>query len=244
MSTETYITIHDSLLIEKCEEEGHFKHLSHTYLFVGPREVNVSDNVKVIVCRDYSPNYEQYPHFYDFTGWFVLANNSIVKTDNVIFLQYDHINVQTNIEDVVNDALKEVNMVTFYGAPRNMFTLDVPNFYQNQVKALRSCGVVLGELMSATPFDVWPSTQGTAWRTEDFNDFMLWFEPAFEELKDELYAGHLAERMIQPYLMAHMKTFAPIHGMATHQALDCHGTSAYARNDLDSFNNKSLRFGT
>ena len=243
MSTETYITIHDSLLIEKCEEEGYFKHLSHTYLFVGPREVNVSDNVKVIVCRDYSPNYEQYPHFYDFTGWFVLANSGLIKTDNAIFLQYDHLDVHSDIETVTEATLQNVPMVTFVPAPTMYFTLNIPNFYQKQIEAVQACGFNLPTLLQERPFTVWPSTQGTAWRTEDFNKFMTWFEPVFEVLKDELYAGHLAERMIQVYLMVTDQTFTPIEGVVRHQRLDSHGTLDYSTGNLESFNKKALTFG-
>lgn len=243
MSIEAYITIHDSALIEKCEEEGHFSHISHTYLFVGPREVRVSDNVKVIVSRDYSPNYEQYPHFYDFTGWFVLANNNLIKTDNAIFLQYDHVDIHSDIETVTESALKKTPMVSFVPASSYYFTLDMPNFYKKQIEAVWACGFDLPTLIKQKPFAVWPSTQGTAWETSEFNKFMKWFEPAFDVLKDELYAGHLAERMVHTYLMCTDQTFIPIEGMVRHQSLDSHGTMAHSAGNFESFNSKSLTFG-
>ena len=90
---------------------------------------------------------------------------------------------------------------------------------------------------------MWPSTQGTAWRTADFNRFMLWFEPAFNVFKDELFAGHLAERMIQPYLMATDQSFASLEGLVQHQSLDCHGTKDIGMGNMQSFHDKSLTFG-
>ena len=87
MSIETYITVHDSTIVAECEDSGRFNSISHTYLFVGPKAVDVADDIKIIVCRDIQPNYEHLPHFYDFTGWFVLGKYELFSTDNAIFLQ-------------------------------------------------------------------------------------------------------------------------------------------------------------
>lgn len=243
MSIETFVTIHDSDLVQACEDSGQFSSVSHTYLFVGPREVRVPAGVKVIACREYLPNYEQYPHFYDFTGWYVLARHGLITTNNAIFLQYDHVNISENINVVVEEALQDVPVVSFVPAPSHFWTLGIPNFYQKQVEGIAACGLDWERLVSEQPFSVWPSTQGTAWRTADFNKFMMWFEPAFDVFKTELYAGHLAERMIQPYLMANGQGFIALEGLVQHQSLDCHGTMDVGMGNMQGFYQKSLTFG-
>lgn len=243
MSIETYITIHDSTLIHNCENTGRFASISHTYLFVGPKPVYECDGLKVIVCRDHSPNYEYLPHFYDFTGWFVLAKHSLINSDYAIFLQYDHSLIVDDIEAKTIDALQRHEMVGYSPAGPGLWTLALPNFYERQLEGIKACGNDWEALVASTPFTVWPTTQGIAWRTSEFREFMNWFEPAFESFKDHTFAGHLAERMIQPFLMATGMTAGFLPGSVSHESLDCHGTKDLILGNIDSYNQKVSTFG-
>lgn len=243
MSIETYITVHDSTLIEECEQSGKFASVSHTYLFVGPRKVDVDDSIKLIVCNNITPNYEHLPQFYDFTGWFILGVNEMISTDNAIFLQYDHTIIAEDIEGKTEEALLSNNMVGYAPAGPELWTLALPHFYEQQVAGIRSCGEDWEELKNTIPFQVWPTTQGLAWRANDFCAFMRWFEPAFESFKDHVFAGHLAERMIQPFLMAKGMTAGFLPGSVSHESLDCHGTKDLIMGNIDSYNQKVSTFG-
>jgi len=72
---------------------------------------------------------------------------------------------------------------------------------------------------------------------------MRWFEPAFESFKDHVFAGHLAERMIQPFLMAKGMTAGFLPGSVSHESLDCHGTKDLIMGNIDSYNQKVSTFG-
>lgn len=243
MSIETYITVHDSTLIHDCETTGKFESISHTYLFVGPRDVFGCDGLKVIKCNEFTPNYEHLPHFYDFTGWFVLGRYNLITTDNAIFLQYDHSLITEDIEGKTEECLKDYEMVGYSPAGPELWTLALPNFYETQLKGIRACGNEWEKLLEASPFAVWPTTQGIAWRAKEFSQFIDWFEPAFEAFKDHTFAGHLAERMIQPFLMHSGMKAGFLPGSVSHESLDCHGTKDLILGNFDSFNNKSLTFG-
>lgn len=240
---KTYVTVHDSSIIERCEEEGRFSALDYVYLFVGPRSVDVPEGVEVIRCLDFQPNYEHLPHFYDFTGWFVLARHGLIESEKVIFVQYDHLVTDKTVESQTSLLLDVYPMIGYVPAARELWTLDLPNFYKNQVSGITQCGDDWLTLEREHPFGMWPSTQGTAWRTEKFVEFMMWFEPAFEAFRNDPYAGHLAERMIQPFLMKNSLEAGFLTDVVFHESLDCHGTRDLAFGNLHSFNNKQLMFG-
>lgn len=240
---KTYVTVHDSSIIMQCESEGRFAGLDRVYLFVGPRMVDVPSNIPVIRCLDYQPNYEHLPQFYDFTGWFILAKHNLLDSDKAIFLQYDHLVTDPNIEERIAILLEEHPMVSCHAASREWWTLDIPNFYEVHIRGIEACGENWSLLMQQNPFEVWPSTQGTAWRTSEFVQFMLWFEPAFEIFKTHLYAGHLAERMIQPFLMANSWVAGYLDGGVFHESLDCHGTRDLSLGNVEGFSKKQSIFG-
>lgn len=243
MSIETFVTVHESHLIEECEANGRFSDVSHTYLFVGPKPVGELPGLKVIRCVDYLPNYEHLPHFYDFTGWFVLAKHGLIVSDMAIFLQYDHRIADPALGDNTVTLLGEHQMVGYVPAPDHLWTMHLPNFYEKQVEAIRQCGQDWDHLRATRPFMTWPSTQGTAWRTDAFNEFMLWFEPCFNVFADHDFAGHLAERMIQPFLMSKGWEAGYLPGLVSHESLDCHGTRDLIMGNPSAYHAKNQVFG-
>lgn len=243
MTVETYVTVHSANLIEECEVEGKFSSVSHTYLFVGPKPLTDIPGVKVIRCLDYVPNYEHLAHFYDFTGWFVLAKHGLIATEHAIFLQYDHAVADSALEAKTVDLLASVPMVSYVPAPVELWTMHLPSFHEKQMEAVRQCGSDWNHLMATRPFSTWPSTQGTAWRTSAFNEFMLWFEPCFQVFQDHDFAGHLAERMIQPFLMSKGWEAGYLPGLVSHYSLDCHGTRDLIMGNHSGYHQKNHTFG-
>lgn len=240
---EIFVTVHDSSIVAQCEREKRFAGTNHTYLFVGPRPVDEVGDVKLVRCFDYLPNYEHLPHFYDFTGWFVLAKHGLIKSNHAIFLQYDHSICDTEIETKTKEALKINPMVGFAPASYDLWTLLLPGFYEKQIEGIMACGDNWETLLQGSPFDIWPTTQGTAWRTKEFKQFMMWFEPSFEIFKDETFAGHFAERMIQPFLMRNGWTAGFLPGLVSHESADCHGTKDLIMGNMDSYHHKTSVFG-
>lgn len=243
MSIEAFITIHSSDLIRECEETGRFDSVSHTYLFVGPKKVEYPKDLKVIVARDYLPNYEHLPHFYDFTGWFVLAKHDLIQSENAMFLQYDHRISNSNIAELTVDALHSCEQVSYVSSGPEWFTLAMGGFKEKQMEGFEACGVNWGALSAQKPISTWPTTQGASWNSAKFCEMMLWFEPAFNVFKDHDFAGHLAERMIPVFLMQndYRTTFMP--EMVVHESLDCHGTRDLSFGNIEAFSQKALEFG-
>lgn len=241
--TETFITIHDQNLVIASEETGQFSTLSsYTYLFVGPKPVdNLPKDMldKVIVCRDYSPNYEHLPHLYDFTGWYVLTHHNLMSKPYAICLQYDHYVSDSRLEETCESMLRGADgVISFLAAYAHMYMLAVPEFEQ----AMRGALAIKGLAYESLDLSMWPTTQGTAWRSESLTDFMQWVEPIFEPISGHRYMGHIAERMVAAYAqLTHPARY--LHGMAHHVAMDCHGTGAAMAGSESSFIQKSLTFG-
>lgn len=243
MAVEAFITIHDSALIDACERASTFGQIDHTYLFVGPRPVCHETDAKVIVCRDYVPNYEHLPQFYDFTGWFVLAKNNLVTADTVVMLQYDHRIIVDDFVAQCEAAIQGFPVVAFVPAPYPMWTLGVDGFYDQQMRALSAYGLNWQKMLSERPIELWPSTQGTIWTKQFFVDFMNWFEPCFGFFHKHPFAGHLAERMIQPYLMTQKLNAGYLLGVVQHDSLDCHGTRELSMGNMAEYSAKASTFG-
>jgi hypothetical protein len=243
-NVESFITIHDQDLIFECEETGRFNDLTdYKYLFVGPRPVDKLPPAmlaKTIISRDYAPHYEHYPHLYDFTGWYTLGRHDLFTKPYVICLQYDHFIVDNCLEKMVDYTLSgQEGMISFVKAYYMHYMLQVPGFEQAMRRTLGLKGIVFEQML---PLAQWPSTQGTAWHAAGLKDFILWVSEVFDSLKNEKYAGHIAERMVTAYVkQTHPEAY--LEGFVGHQSADCHGTGAAMAGREDIFFQKSITFG-
>lgn len=239
MTLETLVTIHDQSLVDQCEAEARFVNVKpYRYLFVGPRPVDRD----VIVARDHTPNFEHYPQFYDFTGWWAVARHGLATADRLICLQYDHV-VPGPIDVAVNDELDRHPMVAFVAGHRaaGNFMLNLGGFDDAYQAGL---AVVGAPPMESWPdFNEWPSTQGTAWRTEAFCEFMEWVTPLFDLWHDNVWAGHLMERMPKAWLVATGQEPAYLHGAVIHEGRDCHGTCRLMAGDTAEYQRRAATFG-
>jgi hypothetical protein len=243
---EAWITIHDVALIEACEAEGRFAAIPHRYVFVGPRPVEgLPQDAEVIVARAWEPNVEQYPSFYDFTGWFVLGqmlDAGAIDGGHWLMIQYDHILRDPAAFPFVDDALADaggpIAFVPGHRLAQNWMLL-IPGFEE----AFNAGMAVVGINPADFPdFNEWPSTQGTAWRARDLADFMRWFEPLFDFWAPNVWAGHLAERSVWAWMMSTGLPARYASGLA-HEGRDCHGTCSLMAGNHDAYASRSLTFG-
>lgn len=244
MATELYVTIHDEALIEQCEAAGQFDLFpNRTYLFVGRRPItaSTSSRYKVVVCQDFMPNYERYPQFYDFTGWWVLADHHLISADRIVCLQYDMTIIDPDLPAKVDAALiNQPGMIAFnagYMGPNWM--LQLPTFEETYRAGLATVGVNPDDFHG---FNEWPCTQGTAWTTKTFVDYMRWFTPMFEAFHDHIFAGHLAERTVKAYLAANGIPDQYMLGSIAHTAADCHGTGALMAGNREIYEARNAEF--
>jgi hypothetical protein len=238
------VTVHEATLIEECERTQRFVPLPVTYLFVGPRDSSlVPPDVDVIVARDHSPNYEDRPSFYDFTGWFAAARHGLLPADPfLVCLQYDMRVQHPRLMELVFDALVAGGPVAFtpgHQAAGN-WMLGIKGFASRFNEGMAVKGV---DPAGFPPFNEWPSTQGTAWRASDLVEFMEWFEPLFDVWRDDLWAGHLAERSVWAWMMTTGRPASFLPGMIVHENRDVHGTCALMAGRSDVWEARSAAFG-
>lgn len=241
MATELLITVHDQSLIGECEANGQFAESPHRWLFVGPRPV---DNPDAIVARDHTPNFEHLPSFYDFTGWWAATHHNLITADRVVCLQYDMTINDPDIIKRVDEQLDnpDVGVVAFTAGHRlaDNWMLLIPGFRETFEEGMHVLGV---EPNDWPMFNEWPSTQGTAWRTEDLCEFMAWVEPLFELWAPNLWAGHLMERTVKAWCVHTGRAEAYLPGVICHYGRDSHGTCAKMGGNEAAYQAKAATFG-
>ena len=226
MSVQTFVTVHDQDLVLESEASGQFAALTNVvYLFVGPRPVDrIPAGVEMIVARDYTPNHEDLPQFYDFTGWSVLTRHNLIDADHMICLQYDMAVTDPQIENRCTQLLDQApGMVAFTAGHKGPnWMLHIPGFEQAFRQGLAAKSIDFDQLPDFGPF---PSTQGTAWRRDTLTEYMEWFDPLFTVFAPEVFAGHLAERTVKVFsTLTYPEQY--LTGVISHAAADCHGTGA------------------
>lgn len=250
MTIRTAITIHDQVLIDQCEAEQRFLYAEpYGYLFVGPRDISVSpaglpmtvNGHPVFPSRWFEPNFEHWPHFYDFTGWWTLARN-VELPDRILCLQYDH-QVKAPIMPIVDTFLDRAPVAAFVAGHRQAgnFMLMIGGFEDAYRAGLAHIGAP--SLDDWPDFNEWPSTQGIAWRSEAFVDFMAWVTPLFEFWHDNVWAGHLMERMVKAWLVATGQTEVYLPALVVHEGRDCHGTCALMAGRANEYHERAATFG-
>lgn len=264
MTMQTFVTIHDQDLVLAIEaDRGRFAGLDTTYLFVGPRPVDriLHLGERLVVAREYPGNIERWPHLYDFTGWWVLADYGIIRSDTVLMLQYDMAAGVLDLEAQIAAALAPPpappvppellgasivlplapSMVAFACGHRSagnwMLMLD-------GFEPVFTAGLAARDAAPPPPdFEEWPTTQGTAWRTSAFVSFMRWVRPILDVWAPDMWAGHHAERSVYAWLRHTGRTWAHLPGVVLHEHRDCHGTCALMNGQADVHAQRAASFG-
>lgn len=244
MTIETYVTIHDQDLLLECEASDQFAAVSHTYGFVGPRPVDrVPADVKMVVARDYVPNHEDMPNYYDFTLWSTLAAHDLIDADQIVCLQYDmrvaDVEIGFRCRALLDAAPGPIAFTAGHRLADNWMLL-IPGFHRTFDAGMARLGV---DQQGWPFFNEWPSTQGMAWRTDEFQAFMMWIEPLFEMWHGDTWAGHLMERTVKAWCAHHGIDEQYLGGVMIHEARDCHGTCALMGGRTEAYVEKSSTFG-
>jgi hypothetical protein len=240
MTTTCYVTIHTQALIEQCEAARQFAAFDNvTYLLVGQRPYD-SNRSDVIVPRTLSPNREHLPQFYDFTGWWALCRHYLIDADRVVMQQYDMHTVDPQIQTKCEALLDTPGVVAMtVGYKRPSWTPRLAGFASTFERGIATRGLTMADV---EPVNKWPSTQGTAWRTEDLVAFMEWFEPMWDVFAGHTFAGHLAERSVQAWHVACGYQPKYLRGVMSHAAADCHGTGALMAGQRQIYETRNAEF--
>ena len=229
---QTFIFIHDQNIINQFEESGKLNNLkNYKYVFLGNNDTNlIESNPKVIIVRNLDKNIEQYPLFTSFTGWYALWKNNLINSEYVSLFEYDTI-LSNNIEQILSRFFYEnIEMVGYVPFPMNNYQfVDNPKWVEFIFPAIKEVYNFdmyerIKSLVIKNPNLLWSSTTNTTFKKEIFFEFMEWFEPLIDYLKDTRTCGHAHERAISFFYMYKNKKMTLTNGILQHLQLDSHKT--------------------
>lgn len=235
---ETFIFIHDQDLLLSFEEVNKFKSLySYKYVFLGNRaidKINHLDNL--IVARDFIDNIEQYPLFTSYTGWYVLWKNKLIKTKYVNLFEYDIIldkNFPIHQSKILSDGIQMMGYVPF---PMSHYQfISNPDWNEHiipQINRIYRFNIVayVQRILSQNPNAFWSSTSNTTFRADIFDEYMKWFQPISNQIKDTKTCGHAHERSITYFTFVKNKKMMLTNNLLKHVQLDSHKTQGHDTN--------------
>lgn len=199
-----FITVHDQELILTLEKNKVFRNLDrYTYMFVGPRPVDKISHLKnVIVARNYPHNIEKYKSLCDFTGWYALVKNNLIKTPFVSLIQFDSLILPgfdkktTRMLRKHPDALMgyQPHLLTapYFLEDRFCLTMKqcVKKYYKVEVEDLIKKAQAQGDTQ-------WPGATSIFCSKKLLEQYIEWCEPMIDELGMDPMGGHSIERGIK-----------------------------------------------
>jgi hypothetical protein len=241
---ETFIFVHDQELILLFEENKKFNNLySYQYVFLGDRPIDKIENLtNLIVARNYEDNLEQYPKFTSYTGWYLLWKNNLIKTKFINLFEYDIILDKNFPQHQVKFFEDSKQIVGYVPMPMNNFHFIVNREWNEHILASikKHYRVDLlgfyGNVVSNNPNALWSSTSNTTFRVDVFNDYMKWFQPIMNDIKETKTCGHAHERSITYYATLNNKKIGITNGLLQHIQMDSHKTQGHQVNMEDSLN--------
>jgi hypothetical protein len=236
--SETFIFVHDQDLILQFEENNKFGNIkNYKYVFLGKRDIDkIEDNEKVIVARKYENNLEDYPLFTSYTGWYILWKYKLITKKYVSLFEYDI---------VLNEFIEQSQSKFFYDNSEmigyvpfpvsNFHFIENKNWVENIFTAIKKIYKLdiertLKLIVSKTPNAYWSSTSNTTFKYEIFDEFMKWFEPIGNEIKETKTCGHAHERAISFFYMTKNKKMTLTQGLLQHLQMDSHKTQGHEVN--------------
>jgi hypothetical protein len=235
---ETFIFVHDQNLILDFESKSKFSNLyKYTYVFLGNRPVDLLGDIKnIYIARDYDINLEDYPLFTSYTGWYFLWKNDLIKTKYVTLLEYDVI-LDKNFDQIHTKFFQEnVEVMGYVPFPMNHYQFVMnPEWNEHILPIIQNKNKVdlvkyFNKIVQSNPNAVWSSTSNTTFRSDIFNEYMKWFEPIGDQLKDTKTCGHAHERSITYFTHIMNKKMMITNKILQHLQLDSHKTQGHEVN--------------
>jgi hypothetical protein len=242
--SETFVFIHDQSLVLDFEAKSKFSNLyNHTYVFLGNRPVDkISHIPNLLIARDYDDNMEEYPLFTSYTGWYFLWKNNFIKTRYINLVEYDVI-LDKNFDQIHTKFYNEnIEMIGYIPFPINHYQFVMnPEWNEHILPIIQNKHKVdltkyFGKIVQQNPNAIWSSTSNTSFRTDIFDQYMKWFEPIGNQIKDTKTSGHAHERSITFFAHLMSKKMLITNGILQHLQLDSHKTQGHEVNLEESLN--------
>jgi hypothetical protein len=86
------------------------------------------------------------------------------------------------------------------------------------------------KLLRQNPNALWSSTSNTTFRVDIFDEYMRWFQPIAQKIKDTRTCGHAHERSITYFSFIKNKKLALTNNLLKHYQMDSHKTQGHEVN--------------
>lgn len=244
----TFIFAHKQEIILEYKQINKFKDLPQVkYVLVGKNNYNNVEGIDdVIICQKYDNNIEDYPKFTSYTGWYLLWKNNLIETDYINLFEYD-VNVKPNISGlfskIQNSNLDFIGYLPMsiqepcylkdriwtekmINSIKNNYSVDMDTFFKKYI--------------SKNPNSVWSSTSNSTFSKKSFDEYMIWFEKIFEDLKTFEFPGHSHERSISFFYLLNNLKVAIFPKFIEHFQLNSHNTSPLPEDRFEKLYNNLL----
>lgn len=230
---ETFITINDQNIILKNEESKKYINLTkYRYVFVGNNDTSkITHLTNVIFAKNYEDNIEHLNYFLDFTSWYLIIKNNLIKTDLVSLIQYDtDITTTFEYETIKNLDLNSNSIVGYVPYPisycdflncnmgAELLNNSLINVYNLNVHD------VVNEHVKKTSDTLWPSSNNIATTKLILEKLINWFEPMVYNMGNLKYSGHAFERAIKIFSILNNIDNLYANDILIHYQLDSHKT--------------------
>jgi len=212
-------------------------------VFLGNRptdKINHLDNL--IVAKNYEDNLEQYPLFTSYTGWYLLWKNKLIKTKYINLFEYDIVldkNFPIHQSKILSDGVQMIGYVPF---PMSHYQfISNPEWNEHivpQINRIYKFNLLsyVQKLLAQNPNAFWSSTSNTTFRFDVFDEYMKWFQPISNQIKETKTCGHAHERSITYFTFIRNKKMMLTNKLLTHIQLDSHKTQGHQVNMEESLN--------
>jgi len=229
----TFIFVHDQNIILDFNKINKFSEFENfKYVFLGSRPCDlISDLDNVIIARNLPNNIEQYPKFTSLTGWYALLNNGLIDSEYVNLFEYD-INYIPDFNDI-NKELVNSNY-DFIGYFPMLVTdpvyLTFSQYTDKLIESInKNSGVnihsVFDKILSENNRALWSSSSNSTWKVSELKNYIDWFVPFIDDIKNSDYCGHMHERSLSFYYYVAKLKVKLTNNLMTHFQLNSHGTS-------------------
>lgn len=231
MKIETFIFVHDQNIIIDFIDNKKFKNINNfKYVFLGDRDTDKIEHMdNVIIARNFNKNIEQYKKLTAFTGWFLLWENDLIKSDFINLFEYDII-VNDNLDESIYENItknENIESISYISIPINdyWFLGDNPTSKKLIDSVEKHYNINTREYIKKYPTNMKIGlTSNQTIKKETFFSYMEWMKPILDDIKDDSMAGHLSERSLPLYVLLNDLERVVLENVMTHFQLDSHNT--------------------
>lgn len=227
---KTFIFIHDQdILLDFLNKKKFFDLDNFDWVFLGNRPINKLSNVEnLIIARDLPNNIEIYPKFTSLTGWYALYKNNLLNSEYVNFFEYD-IKYVPNFKEInLEICKKNFDFVGYFPmSVRDVVYIQYTQYSSELINAVKNqTSFDIIDMIKNLPSNAhWSSSSNSTWKTEKLINYLDWFIPYIDDLKQSKFCGHIHERSISFYYFMEKLKVHLTKGLMIHAQLNSHGTS-------------------